>query len=175
MARTKQTARKSTASKVPRKQLVAQKIARKTAPIVSGVKKPHRFKPGTVALREIRKFQKSVHLYWSRPNYWSESCPSKGCAERSPANSKTKFDSSPRPYWLFKNLLRPTWFPFLKTLTFAPFMPREWPSCPRTFSSPREFAETDSDDFPISSTYLLIWILYLLWLTASGLTRKISW
>jgi len=51
MARTKQTARKSTAQKVPRKQLTAQKIARKSAPIVSGVKKPHRFKPGTVALR----------------------------------------------------------------------------------------------------------------------------
>jgi histone H3 len=51
MARTKQTARKSTAQKVPRKQLAAQKIARKSAPLVSGVKKPHRFKPGTVALR----------------------------------------------------------------------------------------------------------------------------
>ena len=62
MARTKQTARKSTAQKVPRKQLAAQKIARKSAPIVSGVKKPHRFKPGTVALREIRKFQKSVSV-----------------------------------------------------------------------------------------------------------------
>lgn len=32
MARTKQTARKSTAQKVPRKQLVAQKFARKVAP-----------------------------------------------------------------------------------------------------------------------------------------------
>jgi hypothetical protein len=64
MARTKQTARKSTAQKVPRKQLVAQKIARKTAPVPmnTGVKKPHRFKPGTVALREIRKYQKSVKL-----------------------------------------------------------------------------------------------------------------
>jgi len=27
-----------------------------------GVKKPHRFRPGTVALREIRKYQKSSHL-----------------------------------------------------------------------------------------------------------------
>lgn len=65
MARTKQTARKSTAQKVPRKQLVAQKIARKSAPLVSGVKKPHKFKPGTVALREIRKFQKSVSNFQS--------------------------------------------------------------------------------------------------------------
>ena len=70
MARTKQTARKSTALKVPRKQLVAQKIARKSAPFVMGgkgpnnigVKKPHKFKPGTVALREIRKYQKSTEL-----------------------------------------------------------------------------------------------------------------
>lgn len=62
MARTKQTARKSTAQKVPRKQLVAQKIARKTAPVTTGIKKPHRFKPGTVAMREIRKYQKSTDL-----------------------------------------------------------------------------------------------------------------
>lgn len=64
MARTKQTARKSTGQKVPRKQLVAQKIARKTAPATApgGVKKPHRFRPGTVAIREIRKYQKSTDL-----------------------------------------------------------------------------------------------------------------
>jgi hypothetical protein len=27
-----------------------------------GVKKPHRYRPGTVALREIRRFQKSTDL-----------------------------------------------------------------------------------------------------------------
>lgn len=66
MARTKQTARKNTGAKAPRKQL-ANKAARKTAAISNptgpgGVKKPHRFRPGTVALREIRKFQKSTEL-----------------------------------------------------------------------------------------------------------------
>jgi histone H3 len=30
--------------------------------IAGGVKKPHRFRPGTVALREIRKYQKSTDL-----------------------------------------------------------------------------------------------------------------
>ena len=40
MARTKQTARFSCAQKVPRKQLVAQKIARKSAPLTTGVKRP---------------------------------------------------------------------------------------------------------------------------------------
>jgi histone H3 len=29
---------------------------------MSGVKKPHRYRPGTVALREIRRFQKSTEL-----------------------------------------------------------------------------------------------------------------
>jgi histone H3 len=59
MARTKQTARKSTGGKAPRKQM-ADKAARKSAPTTGGVKKPHRFRPGTVALREIRKYQKST-------------------------------------------------------------------------------------------------------------------
>ena len=63
MARTKQTARKSTTGgKAPRKQLLASKAARKSAPAAGGVKKPHRFRPGTVALREIRRYQKSTEL-----------------------------------------------------------------------------------------------------------------
>lgn len=61
MARTKQTARKSTGGKTPRK-THANKQARKQAPTGGGIKKPHRFRPGTVALREIRKFQKSTEL-----------------------------------------------------------------------------------------------------------------
>jgi histone H3 len=47
--------------KAPRKQL-ASKAARKSAPSTGGVKKPHRYKPGTVALREIRRYQKSTEL-----------------------------------------------------------------------------------------------------------------
>jgi len=61
MARTKQTARKSTGGKAPRKQL-ATKNARKSAPATGGVKKPHRYRPGTVALREIRRYQKTTDL-----------------------------------------------------------------------------------------------------------------
>ena len=67
MARTKQTARKHCGAKAPRKQL-ANKAARKTAHTTisqsmlsapDGTKKmqkPHRFRPGTVSLREIRKY-----------------------------------------------------------------------------------------------------------------------
>ncbi|XP_028968185.1 histone H3-like [Galendromus occidentalis] len=59
--KTDKTARKSTGGKAPRKQL-ATKAARKSAPATGGVKKPHRYRPGTVALREIRRYQKSTEL-----------------------------------------------------------------------------------------------------------------
>ncbi|KAL2779832.1 histone H3.Y [Daubentonia madagascariensis] len=64
MARTKQTARAAAATagdKAPRKQL-ATKASGKRLPPLAGLKKPHRYRPGTVALREIRKFQKSTEL-----------------------------------------------------------------------------------------------------------------
>ena len=66
--------------KAPRYQLAAKSTARKTSavsPLLSchgivlsihwrtvsgGVKKPHRFRPGTVALREIRRYQNSTEL-----------------------------------------------------------------------------------------------------------------
>ena len=47
--------------KAPRKQL-ATKAARKSAPSTGTAKKPHRYRPGTVALREIRRYQKSTNL-----------------------------------------------------------------------------------------------------------------
>ncbi|CAD6927041.1 unnamed protein product [Tilletia controversa] len=66
MARTKQTARRSTGGKAPR-QTTATKAAKKygngpNVPGVGGVKKPHRYKPGTVARREIRRYQQSTEL-----------------------------------------------------------------------------------------------------------------
>ena len=68
MARTKQTARKTTpganGGKAYRPPLASKgKQPRKQArPATGGVKKPHRYRPGTVALREIRRFQKSADL-----------------------------------------------------------------------------------------------------------------
>lgn len=66
MARTKQTARRSNGSnvsksismKAPRKTIASKSVKKST----SGVKKPHRFRPGTVALREIRKYQRNTEL-----------------------------------------------------------------------------------------------------------------
>jgi histone H3 len=65
MARTKQTANK-TQAKTPRKHVatkstLVKKPAEKPAE-TGGIKKPHRFRAGTVALREIRRYQKSTEL-----------------------------------------------------------------------------------------------------------------
>tara|TARA_B100000035_G_scaffold202220_1_gene172995 strand:- start:1044 stop:1451 length:408 start_codon:yes stop_codon:yes gene_type:complete len=60
MARTKQTARKSTGGKAPRSELAA-KVSRNIN--MYGVRRrPHRYRPGTVALRQIRNYQKSTEL-----------------------------------------------------------------------------------------------------------------
>ena len=61
MARPKQTARQSTGGKAPYHHL-ATKAARKQARHTGGVKKPHRYRPGTVTIREIRKYQKNTDL-----------------------------------------------------------------------------------------------------------------
>jgi histone H3 len=61
MARTKQTARKSTGGKAPRKQLTTKR-ARTEATATGGVKKRRRYRPGTVALRQIRRYQKNTDL-----------------------------------------------------------------------------------------------------------------
>ena len=60
MSRTKQTAWKSTGGKVPWKQLI--KNSKNISAAAGGVKKTRRFRPGTVALRDIRKYQKSFAL-----------------------------------------------------------------------------------------------------------------
>ncbi|KAF5328633.1 hypothetical protein D9619_011617 [Psilocybe cf. subviscida] len=60
MARTKVTALMSAGGKAPRKQLAAMTASMTGTPARS--KKPHRFRPGTVALREIRRYQKTTKL-----------------------------------------------------------------------------------------------------------------
>ena len=60
MARTKQDVRRSTGAKY-----AIKGINRKSAPAFGpgcGIKRPRRYRAGTVALREIRKYQKSGEL-----------------------------------------------------------------------------------------------------------------
>ena len=64
MARIKQTACKKYGGKVLPRQRVATKAAARQSARLSGgmLKKRRRFRPGTVALREIRRYQKSTDL-----------------------------------------------------------------------------------------------------------------
>ncbi|KAF0719316.1 Aste57867_1129 [Aphanomyces stellatus] len=64
MARTKQSTPKTrakTGGKHPHKAIAAKVLPKKAAP-VGFVKKPHRYRPGTVAIRDIRRYQKSTEL-----------------------------------------------------------------------------------------------------------------
>ncbi len=66
MARTKQTARKNVGGKAPRYygpgtgNSEINKAARKTAPAALPSRRQRRYKPGTLALKEIRNLQKTV-------------------------------------------------------------------------------------------------------------------
>lgn len=64
MARTKQTNRSISrigqGAGKGKRPLATAKEGKK--PATGGVKKPHRYRPGTVAIREIRKYQKSTEL-----------------------------------------------------------------------------------------------------------------
>ena len=64
MARTKQTARKGMNGAANRTSKATKNIAMKAPqkPSMQQPKKKRRFRPGTVALREIRQYQKSTEL-----------------------------------------------------------------------------------------------------------------
>ena len=62
MSRTKQTARKHVGGKSAKALLSKVNQRKSKDPIGFGIKKPHRWKPGTVALRQIRRYQKSTEL-----------------------------------------------------------------------------------------------------------------
>merc|ERR1712195_69458 len=98
----------------------------------------HRFRPGTVALRMIRKYQKSTVSS-------SESFLSKDSSEKSPPISRPILDSNPPPSLPFKRLLRPTWLDSSRTPTSVPSTPRELPSCQRTCNSPEESEVRDPE------------------------------
>merc|ERR1711997_747389 len=140
MARTKQTARKSTGGKAPRKHL-ATKAARKSAPATGGVKKPHRYRPGTVALREIRRYQKSTELLIRK-------FPFQRWFVRSLKISRLTCVSRAALSWLFKKFLRLTWLVFSKTPTCAPSTPSVSPSCPRTSNLPAVSVENVPKKLP---------------------------
>jgi hypothetical protein len=160
MARTKQTARKSTGGKAPRKQLASKSsAARKTAVSIrplchsatllippkaaaGGVKKPHRFRPGTVALREIRRYQKSTELLIRKlpfqrlvreiaQDFKASHTSELMSPHRTDIAIRLIFASNHPPSWLCKKPLRLTLSHYSKTLTWLPSTPSALPSNPK--------------------------------------------
>jgi histone H3 len=73
MPRSKAVARK-TSEKPSKKNLHVQKVARKSAPVTTGVKK-RRYKPGTLALREIKRYQKSTEMLIQKAPFQRKGTP----------------------------------------------------------------------------------------------------
>lgn len=124
-------------------------------------------RPGTVALREIRRYQKSTELLIRK-------LPFQRLVREIAQDFKTdlRFQSAAigalqvlftikLAYFIFlhlgcsphnlnnlchnvcRKLVRPTWLDCLRTPTCALFTPRGSPSCPRTFSWPGELGESE--------------------------------
>ena len=67
MARTKRTARKDEVGK--KRSAFAKKQPRSQTGQATVQQQPHRYWPGTVALREIRRYQKSMELLIHKPPF----------------------------------------------------------------------------------------------------------
>ena len=121
MVKTKQTARRTRKSgKLPRKPL-KNKSLRKTlqnprGPKTGRVKKPMRYRPGTVALREIRRYQKTGELLIRK-------LPFARLVQRKISKQTCSFRGKPLPP--YKKQLRHTWWGYSRILICVPFMPNK--------------------------------------------------
>ena len=66
MARSKANAKKTNTKGGKKSKITEQKVSRKSAPVETGMRKKRRWRPGTVAMREIRKYQKSTDFLMQR-------------------------------------------------------------------------------------------------------------
>lgn len=71
MPKSKVAAKAKAASKMPVAKVKGSKAIKKAAPAEGGMKekRKNRFKPGTVTLREIKRYQKSVDMLLPRASF----------------------------------------------------------------------------------------------------------
>ncbi len=147
MVRVKQAARKTTGSKAPRYVLLSKlarlqaqqrreaaappprrQLVRQLGPR-GGVKKPHPYRPGTLALREIRRFQKTTELLIRKAPFQRHV---RKITEKMFPNKDLRFRA-----WLSLPSRRPQrhiWFACLRTLTWLHCMQNMLQSCQGTYS-----------------------------------------
>lgn len=150
MPRSKAVAKKSS-EKPSKKNLHSQKIARKTAPVTTGVRK-HRWRPGTVALREIKRYQRSTDLLIQKAPFqrkgifiFTQSDTFSSPLELSLISLQDKLFivSKHQPSSPSSRLVKQQWSTFWKTPTFAHLMPREELSSQQMSPLPAEFEATN--------------------------------
>jgi hypothetical protein len=148
-------ARRSSRGKVPRKAL-ATKAARKALPSAGGIKKPHRYRPGMVAVSPTRMCVDSKHTVTnsnsknnfhisfygsfersgdtkSRLTFWFARRHSNVWYERLLKISSQTVVSKARLYLPSRRLQKLTSLDCLRTPTCVPFTQSASPSCPRTW------------------------------------------
>lgn len=151
MGRTKAVAKKS-AEKPSKKNLHSQKVARKSAPVTTGVKK-RRWRPGTVALREIKRYQKTTDLLIQKAPFQRkgietliQSEPSSNLLEEWKRRMDLQFtDSRALLSWLSKKPVKLLSSTSLKMPTSALTTPRESHFSQQTLHLPAESEATNSE------------------------------
>merc|ERR1712166_869714 len=114
-------------------------ITKKTAPAEGGMKDAHkrRNRAGTVALREIKRYQKSVEMIFAR-------APFQRLVRNITEDLNGGLRFASQAMVLSKKPLRPTSLVCLKTLICAQSTLSAKPYSRRTWSLPVEFAETET-------------------------------
>ena len=97
--------------------------------------KPHRYRVGTMALQDIRHFQKTSALLIQK-------LPFQRLVREITQDFKTDLWSSQQRYCVSRKQWRPTWSGCLTTPTCVPFTPGESPSCQKISSWPDESEES---------------------------------
>ena len=134
MAHTKPTVRKTTLC--PPRKTLATKAAGKRAPFTGAIKKPQRYRPGTLALRKIRKYQqKSTQPLLCKLPF---QLLVREIAQA--INPDLRFQIA--AIGALRVPARPTWCASLKTPTHVQSMPGVSQLCPETCSWPIASAES---------------------------------
>ena len=108
-----------------------------------GVKKRYRYRPGTVALKQIRQYQISTEL-------WIRKLPFQRLVREIASDSEVinrlcvaRSGSRVQQSWPYKKLLKLISLDYLKIPTYVPYMPSELPSCRKISSWPEGSAERE--------------------------------
>ena len=146
MPRAKSVAKSNQEKLSKSKKLTSQKIARKSAPVETGVKK-RRSKPGRLAMREIKKYQKSTDLLMQKAPFHRKSYL---CLIQSGIFWKSRVlrlssDFRLPPFMLFKKQPKQRSFLCLRMQTFAWLTQKGWPWWTVTFCWPEGSGEKDFD------------------------------